>query len=425
MIPLLALLASFALAQEPAGEPPPLVGVVTPGSASFPIALPLPADINADDAVVQEVWDVVHKDLITTGYFNLLPLEGYVEKDGGIEPGTFQMSDWTLLKATAVAKMRVIGGADFLQADVFVYDVNGNALLAKKGFRVKNTEEARRLGHKIADEIVYALTHEHSFFASQIAVVGTRTGNKEIYVMDIDGKGVQPITANHSINLSPAWSSTGDRIAYTSYKMDNADVYVKELVTGAVSVLSGRPGVDSGAAFSPDGSRVALSRSNGSESDIYVLDARTGLSEKRVTNAKGIDVEPCWSPDGARIAYASERSGGSQIYVQDLASGDAKRVTFEGWMNNSPAWSPDGEHLAFVGRDEHFDVFVVRTDGTGLLRITQDAGDNEDPVWSADGNYLMFSSTRNGKSQIVISTADGRVQTVVTPDGGWYQPAWR
>lgn len=414
-----------AQAQDPAAEPPPLVGVVTPGSASFPIALPMPVDLNADDAVVQEVWDVVHKDLVTTGYFNLLPLVGYVEKDGGIEPGTFQMSDWTLLKATALAKIRVIGGADFLQADVFVYDVNGNALLAKKGFKVRDNREARRLGHKIADEIVYALTHEHSFFASQIAVVGTRTGNKEIYVMDIDGKGVQPITANHSINLSPAWSPSGDRIAYTSYKQDNADVYLKVVGSGSVTALSARPGVDSGASFSPDGKRVALSRSNGADSDIYVLDANTGLSERRVTNVKGIDVEPCWSPDGTKLAFASERSGGSQVFIQDLASGDVNRVTMKGYMNGSPAWSPDGQYLAFVGRDAHFDVFVVRTDGTGLLRITQDAGDNEDPVWSPDGNYLMFSSTRNGKSQIVISTADGRVQTVVTDDGGWYQPAWK
>ena len=47
-------------------------------------------------------------------------------------------------------------------------------------------------------------THVAAPFAGRlrIAAVGSKSGNKEIYVMDLDGHGVQPVTKNGAINLS-------------------------------------------------------------------------------------------------------------------------------------------------------------------------------------------------------------------------------
>ena len=58
------------------------------------------------------------------------------------------------------------------------------------------------------------------------------------------------------------------------------------------------------------------------------------------------------------------------------------------------------------------------------LPPTQGMGDNEDPTWSPDGRCLLISSTRNGKSQIWLLTADGWHQSRVTETGGWMQPSW-
>ena len=38
--------------------------------------------------------------------------------------------------------------------------------------------------------------------------------------------------------------------------------------------------------------------------------------------------------------------------------------------------------------------------------------------------YLVFSSTRTGRSEIWLSTADGRHQMQLTRTGGWTQPTW-
>ena len=59
-----------------------------------------------------------------------------------------------------------------------------------------------------------------------------------------------------------------------------------------------------------------------------------------------------------------------------------------------------------------------------MVRVTQDMGDNEDPTWSPDSNYVVFSSTRTGRSELWISTADGRHHAKITNSGGWTQPSW-
>ena len=176
----------------------------------------------------------------------------------------------------------------------------------------------RHLGHAIANHVLEVITGRRGFFGTRLVAVGTQTGNKEIYVLETDGRGVQAVTRNGAINLSPAWSPDGMEVAWTSYKKANPDLYVKNLGTGRTRILSNMRGVNTSPTFSPDGRHVAMSRSSDGDSDIFVLDARTGALVQRVTKGGGIDVSPTYSPDGKRLAFASERSGGSQVYVSPV-----------------------------------------------------------------------------------------------------------
>jgi TolB protein len=373
---------------------------VNPGGKELPLAIPAPMRIDdADPEVASTVWTTLRRDLDMTGYFTIIDPAAYIEQDGDVEPGSFQLNDWRVVGAAAVAKTRVSLDQDILTGDVFVYDVATGEKLVGKRFTSPSTE-ARRVAHKMADAVLAALTGQTSFFGTQIAAIGAGTGNKEVYLMDFDGHGKRAVTRNGSINLSPAWSPDGSAVVFTSYKRNNPDLYVKDLRSGRSRVLSAKQGINTGGAFSPDGSRVALTRSTAGDSDIYILDARTGEQLQRITTGGGIDVSPAWSPSGNLLAFSSERSGGSQIFVYDLTSKKTRRVTFAGSFNFDPVFHPDGDRIAFVGRsDSGFNVFTVGIDGKGMRPITQDQGDNEDPSWSPDGRYLMFSSTRTGWTQ--------------------------
>jgi len=398
---------------------------VKPGARDYPIALPLPvSDKRVDDEQVKALWGVVRRDLEMSGYFKIIDPDAYLDTSEGVAPGSFPMEPWRKIRAVALAKTRLARTDQGLSADVYVYDVGAGDKVDAKRF-IGAESDLRYLGHRIADEILLALTGEPGFFGARLAVVGTRTGNKEIYVMDIDGKGVHAVTRNGSINLSPAWSPDAKDIAWTSYKRGNPDLYLKELATGRTRVLSNRPGINTGAAFSPDGRKIALARSAGGDSDVFVIDATTGADVMQVTRGGGIDVAPDFRPHGRAIAFSSERSGGSQIFMTDFTTGQTTRVTYVGGFNFDPVFSPDGSKIAFVGRRGGFNIFVIDLASKNIVPVTQDQGNNEDPSWSKDGRYLVFSSDRKGRKQIWLSTPDGRHQVPVTENsGGWTQPSW-
>jgi len=404
------------------------------GGQETPLALPYTQAPNADPSgEARKFWDTLHKDLDISGYFTILDSEGTIEgSDAGIEPGTFDMGSWAMLKAAVLVKTRLLTQGDArcdptgkrICADVYVYYVvNGDKLMSKRFRAASGT--TTQLAHRAANEILGTITGRPGFFGTPILAVGSQGGNKELYVLDISGQGVRSVTRNGSINLSPGWSPSGGSVAWTSYKKANPDLYVKHLGAGQTEVLSNLRGINTSPAWHPDGSRIAIARSQDGDSDIYVVDASTGKVVERVTKGGGIDVSPNWSTDGNLLAYASERSGGSQVYVKDYTTGETRRVTFVGNFNSDPVISPKGDKLAFVGRSQGgFDIYVAGMDGRNPVRITQDMRDNEDPSWSPDGQYLLFSSTRTGRSELWMSTADGRHQVQLTTSGGWTQPAF-
>lgn len=404
-----------------------------PGGREVPLAVDKPATPSGDPkGQAMVMWETLNKDLEMSGYFTVLDPKGFIDNSGGVEPGSFKMADWTLLKTSVLVKTRFLAAGDAscdpagtkVCGDAFVYYVVNGDLLLKQRFRSSGSG-ARAIAHEIANEVLRSVTGNPGFFGTPIAAVGKQGGNKELYVLGLDGKNARSVTRNGSINLSPSWSADGTRVAWTSYKKANPDLYIKNLRTGDTQVLSNLAGINTSPAWHPSGDRIAMARSHNGDSDIYILSTRSGEVLERVTKGGGIDVSPAWSTDGTLLAFASERSGGSQIYVKNYTSGQTQRVTYVGDFNSDPAISPDGTKLAFVSRSQGgFDVYVSDLNGRNAIRITQDMGDNEDPSWSPDGRYLLFSSTRTGRGEIWLSTSDGRSQVQVTRTGGWSQPTF-
>jgi TolB protein len=168
-----------------------------------------------------------------------------------------------------------------------------------------------------------------------------------------------------------------------------------------------------------------VARTVDGETDIWLLDARSGATVRQLTTGGGIDISPSFTPDGRRVVFSSERGGTPSIYAVSADGGTPTRVTPFGGRLTDPVVSPDGRRVAFVVQHGSFDVWVSNLDGTGLVEITRGQGDNEDPTWSPDGRYLAFTSTRRGRSELWISTDNGRYQAPLTQSGGWSQPSWK
>jgi TolB protein len=283
----------------------------------------------------------------------------------------------------------------------------------------------RDVVHQYADDIVLQFTGEQGIARTRIAFSAVEGRNKELCVMDLDGSGLRPITADHSIALSPAWSPEGSLLLFSSYRGGaGSRLFVTPSAGGKISLVSGRPGLNTSPSYSPDGRNIACTLSMDGNAEIYVLDARGG-SPARLTNNRAIDTSPSWSPTGQEIAFTSDRSGNPQVYVMGRDGANVHRLTFEVNYTDSPNWSPKGDLIAFVARTGGgFDIYICGADGTNA-RLVVSGSSNENPRWSPDGRHLVFASNREGPYALYVTDLDGRAPRRLDTGGRRaVSPAW-
>ena len=80
--------------------------------------------------------------------------------------------------------------------------------------------------------------------------------------------------------------------------------------------------------------------------------------------------------------------------------------------------SPDGQWLAYTSVRPQEDVFVSRTDGSGVRQLTNDPAFDRWPTWSPDSSRIAFYSNRGGIQQIWTIRPDGTDLTRLTDHPG-------
>ncbi|HXA20606.1 MAG TPA: hypothetical protein VN380_26740 [Thermoanaerobaculia bacterium] len=82
--------------------------------------------------------------------------------------------------------------------------------------------------------------------------------------------------------------------------------------------------------------------------------------------------------------------------------------------NQSPVVSPDGSKIAFLSnRDGQPDVYVMRSDGTNVIRLTHTEEQESAPYWSPDSKRIRFAVSGKDGSRIDSIDADGSNQTMI------------
>src|SRR5262249_17322834 len=165
-----------------------------------------------------------------------------------------------------------------------VHDFPARRAILKKDYRGP-AAQWRWLVHQFADDIVLQFTGEPGVARTRIAFAAPRGRDKELYVMDLDGAGLQPLTADRSIALSPAWPPDGSLLPFTWYGAGGGPkIYVMPSAGGKSFLISGRGGNNTSPAYSPDGREIACTLSMDGNAEIYRLDARGG-SPRRLTTS--------------------------------------------------------------------------------------------------------------------------------------------
>jgi len=300
----------------------------------------------------------------------------------------------------------------------------------------------------------------------RIAFRSSREGGG-IFVMGRTGEAVRRVTRE---GFNPSWSPDSTRLVYSTESVGlnplnwdgRAGIWVVEVDTGEIHELRESDGVQP--SWSPGGDRIAFVSRIGDpiQMDISTIPA-TGGEKVTVTNDSATDWSPVWSPDGRSIHFASDRSGSMNLWriavdgqsgeaqgepeplttpatylAHPSLSGDGSRITYSSvlmtqniqklelgpssaasreqtdWVTSgSILWSSvdvssDRKWLVFYSRARpEGDLYIARTDGTGLRQLTSDDAIDRVPRWSPDGEWIAFFSDRSGSLQVWKIRRDG------------------
>lgn len=410
-------------------EVDPIELVVRPGGQRQLTTVSVPDEaVSGSAADIPSVGEIIRHCLTLSGYFDVFgPSRFFFDANAeGMDAAAINFENWANVGSQALIRTRVELRGGQARLDFRLYDVT-TAEEIDVGWesRVVSHSSIRAATWEFVNAVIEYYSGAPGIFGSRVLFAARGSdGNKHIFSMNVDGSDVSRLTSDRTIHLLPAWGPGGQPL-YTSYGRDNPDLWIGG--GSSARVFASYPGMNTGAALSPDGSQVAVTLSRDGNTEIYILDTQ-GDIVRRCTHHAAEDLSPTWSPDGSRIAFVSDRSGGPQIFVMNSDCSGQQRVTYLGSYNTSPDWSPSGDRIAFTGRaGGRYDIFVVDPDSQRIERVTQDQGSNMDPTWSPDGRWLMFTSTRGGGgARLYMSTADGLIQRLVTPDvSGAESPAWQ
>ena len=374
----------------------------------LPIAVsPLHVDPQSDnyqDNKIKNLGDsissVVEKNFISTGLFNPLNKDAFVQKPdiAHLKP---RFEDWRLITAQALVTGKLLIKDDKLKIEFRLWDVAANKEMVALAFTT-TPSNWRRVAHIISDKIYERLTGETGYFDTRIIYVsetGLKTQRvKKLAIMDQDGENTKYLTLGNELVLTPRFSPTNQLVTYLSYFRNLPRVYLLDIETGIQEVVGNFPGMTFAPRFSPDGKKIIMSFAEDGNSDIYTMNLETRLVEK-LTEDSSIDTSPSYSPDGKYICFNSDRSGRQQIYTMKSDGTEVKRISFGDGLYGTPVWSPRGDLIAFTKvKGGKFYIGVMRTDGTGERLLTENFY-QEAPSWSPNGRLLVFyRETKSGKN---------------------------
>lgn len=197
----------------------------------------------------------------------------------------------------------------------------------------------------------------------------------DIFVANPNGKIIKQLTNAKGYDAEATISPKGDKIVFTSDRSGDLELWTMDIDGKNQKQITFGLGYDGGAFFSPDGKRL-------------VFRASRPTTEAEQTDYKDLLKKGLVAPTNMEI-YTCNVDGSDLKQITKL--GKANWAPYYHPSGKKIIFSSN--HHSKKGYD--FQLYMINEDGTGLEQITSESMFNAFPMFSYDGKKLIFSSNRN------------------------------
>jgi dipeptidyl aminopeptidase/acylaminoacyl peptidase len=232
----------------------------------------------------------------------------------------------------------------------------------------------------------------------QIAFDAYKQEERLMEVRSPDDRMARPLTDGTSADRQPAYSPDGRSIIFASNRTGNLDIWTVDLQLGGLRQITDDPARDWDPAFTPDGRHVLFSSDRTGALEVWIADADGG-NARQVTR-DGVDAEnPTQTRDGRYIVYSSSNPDHPGIWRIGPDGAGAARLVAANYI--LPEVSPDGRHALYATIDNSalrntIRVMDVETGKPADFRIDLPFGPMSANVtygrsrWLPDGREVAF-----------------------------------
>ncbi|MFK7770790.1 MAG: prolyl oligopeptidase family serine peptidase [Saprospiraceae bacterium] len=309
-------------------------------------------------------------------------------------------------------------------------------------------------------------------FVRNFKDIMTDRNRSNIWMSNLDGSEMYPITTGAQSDFSPRLSPTENKLLYISNKDGQPQMYLRWLTNDAESKLTNLTYSPSNLSWSPDGKWIAFLMSVPFETkplvnlpakpeganwetppkyidqmkfkadgagflrnvrkQLFVLSVDGGTPRQLTFGDYEVNGTPEWSSGGTSILFTSNRNQdremdprNSEIYEVNINSGEVSALTKRHGPDSNPKVSPDGKTIAYLGNDENYDgyqvthLYVMTRNGQSPKCVTcKFDRDVENINWSKDGLGIYFQYNNEGNTKIAISDLNGKITDLAKDVGG-------
>ena len=293
-----------------------------------------------------------------------------------------------------------------------------------------------------------------------------------IWLINFDGSGNQPITTGNFKDISPKWSNKGDKFIFKSNRNGKQQIFLFDLSNNSIQKLTNFQYSIGSLRWSPDDKYILFSSfvddkrkklikmpekpkgakwndppieisdlnykydSSGfrkpGETQFFTLPVSGGTprqisnipSEKRAGQGEWIDSNKIIF--SANLNEDSDYNpNNTELYILDIDSGKHIPITDRDGPDFGPKVSNDRSLIAYLGYDDEYlsyqqnSIYVMNSDGSDKYKIKLDLDrDIYNIHWSGNDKKIYFQYDDKGITKIGSTTLDGIHKTIVDEVGG-------